>query len=273
MKYFYKSSVEEGALDQEAFTSTVQQGQLEGSFVVNASVASAMEMLFQFSIGTKLPHLSDSNFQLSDTRFISIDAKGVVQAIKDRPDWYKSESEINNFRLLNTYQLSDLSFLDAIQKLSKMRSDEVTVILTGLLPNLKLTQPEASGEGSVHTDKKPRVQNLTAEQFEQFYKLMTSAVKDKQLPSMGYFIKHGVTDADLKRGFRTYYKIVAGQNMKPDNFTPGDAYFAEIRRRLDAIKNEGVDRSYNAISSNLSKLDEDLPISELTYKFNDGGSL
>lgn len=272
MKFFYKCSVAQGALDQEAFTDTIQKGQLTGDFVISESVASAMEMLFQFSAGTKLPHLADCNFQLADTRFISVDSKGIIQAIKDRPEWYKSQSDINNLRLLNTYQLTDLSFSEAIQKLSEMPSQDVTAILTGLLPHLKLTQPEASGEVSGTVDKKPRIQILTAEQFGQFYSLMTSAVKEKKLPSMGYFIENGITAADLKRGFRTAYKVTIGQNMKPDNFTPGDLYFKEVSKRLDAIKAEGVDRAYNMISGQLSKLDKDTPISELTYKFNDWDS-
>jgi len=272
MKYFYKSSVEQGALDQQAFTGVLQQGQLEGSFIISESVASSIELVFLISIGTKLPHLAECNFQLSDTRFITVDSKGIIQAIKDRPVWYKTEDEINNLRLLNSYELADLSFSDAIQKLSTMRSEDVTALLTGLLPQLNTVQPKASGEVSGHTDKKPRIQNLTTEQFDQFYKLMTTAVKEKKLPSMGYFVEHGITDADLKRGFRTFYKIVAGHNIKPDRFTPADSYFKEISKCLDAIKSEGVDRSYNAISSQISKLDADLPISELTYKFNDWDS-
>lgn len=177
-------------------------------------------------------------------------------------------------RLISQYGLEQISFIEGTDKLSKLDAGDLSSILKGLLPNLVLT---GSIRESVHSgetaDKKPRIQNLTADEFKKFYDLMNEAVKSKTLPSMGYFMAHGVNNADQKRGFRTFYKIVVGQNMKPDKFIPNDDYFAEVNKRLESIKEHGVDRSYNMISSNLSKMDADMPISELTYKFDDWDSM
>jgi len=163
--------------------------------------------------------------------------------------------------------------MEGIEKLSKLDTDDLSSILKGLLPNLALTSTIRESVQLGHTDKKPRIQNLTADEFKKFYDLMNQAVKSKTLPSMGYFMSHGVNNADLKRAFRTYYKIVVGQNMKPDKFTPNDAYFTEVKKRLESINEHGVDRSYNMISSKLSEMDADLPISELSYKFDDWDSM
>jgi len=236
-------------------------------------IGEAVQGAVMFDIKRDKKDIKNACFQL-ESGYYEFDAKGAVSEPSKRPDWAKTPEQLTQMSLVSQYGLEQLSFMEGIKKLSEQPVDTVQAILKGLLPNLQLR--ESSQEGSQadasKADKKPRIQNLTAEQFKDFFNLMSSAVKKKKLPSMGYFVDNGVIDPDLKRGFRTYYKIVAGQNMKPDKFTPGDAYFAEISKRLDAIKSEGVDRSYNAISSNISKLDADLPISELTYKFNDWDS-
>ncbi|MDI6637111.1 hypothetical protein [Pantoea dispersa] len=276
MKYFYHMSGP-GALNADEF---IEATQVEGegqTYVIDESVQFVVKTSIK-AFKNKLTAFANCAFQLTGEKneqlYYTVDAKGAVTQLTDKPDWALSVSDINQKRLMGMYDLEQLSFMEGIKKLSEQPVDTVQAILKGLLPNLQLRESsqEGSQADSGKTDKKPRIQNLTAEQFKDFYDLMASAVKKKKLPSMGYFVDNGVIDPDLKRGFRTYYKIVAGQNMKPDNFTPGDAYFAEISKRLDAIKSEGVDRSYNAISSNISKLDADLPISELTYRFNDWDS-
>lgn len=276
MKYFYHMSGP-GALNADEF---IEATQVEGegqTYVIDESVQFVVKTSIK-AFKNKLTAFANCTFQLTGEKneqlYYTVDAKGAVTQLTDKPDWALSVSDINQKRLMGMYDLEQLSFMEGIKKLSEQPVDTVQAILKGLLPNLQLRESsqEGSQADSGKTDKKPRIQNLTAEQFKDFYDLMASAVKKKKLPSMGYFVDNGVIDPDLKRGFRTYYKIVAGQNMKPDNFTPGDAYFAEISKRLDAIKSEGVDRSYNAISSNISKLDADLPISELTYRFNDWDS-
>lgn len=234
-------------------------------------IGEAAQGAVMFSIKRDDKYFTDSCFQLQ-AGYFEFDAKGAVTELSKKPNWAKTPEQLSQMRLVSEYGLEELSFKDGIKKLSELPTDDLSSILKGLLPNLQLTTKTIRGTAET-ADKKPRIQNLTAEQFKDFYDLMRQAVEKKKLPSMGYFEDNGVKDADLKRGFRTYYKIVAGQNMKPNNFTPADAYFAEISKRLDAINSEGVDRSYNAISSNLSKLDADLPISELTYKFNDWDSL
>lgn len=266
MKYFYYQAEADMSLDQ--FLDVLEKDGTQ--HLIGDTVQGAV----LFAIKRSKKDFTDSCFQL-EKGFYEFDAKGAVTEITDRPDWAKTPEQLSQMRLVSQYGLEELSFMEGIKKLSEQPVDTVQAILKGLLPNLQLRESAQTGTqaDSGKTDKKPRIQNLTAEQFKDFYDLMASAVKKKKLPSMGYFVDNGVIDPDLKRGFRTYYKIVAGQNMKPDNFTPGDAYFAEISKRLDAINSEGVDRSYNAISSNLSKLDADLPISQLTYKFNDWDSL
>lgn len=275
MKYFYHMSGT-GSLNADQFIEATQAEGQSQSYVIDESVQFVIKTSIK-AFKNKLTAFANCAFQLTGEKreqlYFLVDAKGAVTQLSERPDWALSESEINEKRLMGLYNLDQLSFSDAIQKLSQMRSEDVTAILTGLLPNLKLAQPVASGEASgQQTDKKPRIQNLTDEQFKEFYNLMAKAVRDNKLPSMGYFMENGVTDADLKRGYRTYYKLIAGHNMKPDRFQPADAYFEDLSKRLDALKNEGVDRSYNVISSNITKLGSDLPISELTYVFNDWDS-
>lgn len=276
MKYFYHMSGP-GALNADEFIEATQAEGEGQTYVIDESVQFVVKTSIK-AFKNKLTAFANCAFQLTGEKneqfYYIVDAKGAVTQLTDKPDWALSVADINQKRLMGMYDLEQLSFMEGIKKLSEQPVDTVQAILKGLLPNLQLRESsqEGSKADSGKTDKKPRIQNLTAEQFKDFYDLMNQAVKKKKLPSMGYFVDNGVIDPDLKRGFRTYYKIVAGQNMKPDNFTPGDAYFAEISTRLDAIKSEGVDRSYNAISSNISKLDADLPISELTYKFNDWDS-
>lgn len=276
MKYFYHLS-EPGALNADEFIEATQAEGQDQTYVIDESVQFVVKTSIK-AFKNKLTAFANCAFQLtgekSEQLYYTIDAKGAVTQLTEKPDWALSVSEINQKRLMGMYDLEQLSFMEGIQKLSAQPVEAVQSILKGLLPNLQFkdSAQEGSQADSGKTDKKPRIQNMSAEQFKDFYNLMSSAVKKKKLPSMGYFVENGVEDPDLKRGFRTYYKIVAGQNMKPDNFTPSDAYFNEIGKRLDAIKSEGVDRSYNAISSQISKLDKDLPISELTYKFNDWDS-
>ena len=272
MKYFYHQQGQ-GSLNTDEFYNALTSDSAEQTFIIDDTVKSAVSLFLQMGKGS-VPQLKNSAFQFAQNNFVEIDAKGVVQEYDKKPSWALSEGQITQARLTAAYGLNNLRFMDGIKKLAEMPVQNAQSVLQGLLPNINFMTSAQGGSpvDTGKTDKKPRIQNLTAEQFKDFYDLMSSAVKKKKLPSMGYFVENGVIDPDLKRGFRTYYKIVAGQNMKPDNFTPGDAYFAEISKRLEALKSEGVDRSYNLISSQISKLDADLPISELTYKFNDWDS-
>lgn len=273
MKYFYHHN-ESGALNVNQFMEVIEEADNNQVYVIDDSAQGAAKFALLRGKTAMTAMFSNSHFQLTgdepDTQiFFSVDDKGKVTTYSEYPEWARTQEELEQLRLVSLYRLENLSFMQGMKKLSTLPVEAIDSIMGGVLSKLNIKPSDRSDAQSGKADKKPRIQNLTADQFKVFYDLMSSAVKKKTLPSMGYFIENGVRDADLKRGFRTYYKIIAGQNMKPDKFTPGDAYFAEISKRLDAIKSEGVDRSYNEISSNLNKLDPDLPISELTYTFND----
>lgn len=279
MKYFYHRN-ESGALNVNDFMNVIEEPDNNQIFVIDDSAQGAAKFALLRGKAPMTALFSNSCFQLSgdepDTQiFFSVDEKGKVTPYSDYPEWAKTQEELEQLRLVTLYGLENLSFMEGMKKLSTPPAEAIDSIMGGVLSKLNLNRApslRAGAQSESATDKKPRIQNLSDEQFKEFYKLITAAVKDKTLPSMGYFMENGVTDADLKRGYRTYYKLIAGHNMKPDRFQPADAYFEDLSKRLDALKNAGVDRSYNVISANITKLGSDLPISELTYVFNDWDS-
>ncbi|AIX51371.1 hypothetical protein PSNIH1_14615 [Pantoea sp. PSNIH1] len=278
MKYFYHRN-ESGALNVNQFMEVIEEADNNQVYVIDDSAQGAAQFALLRGKTPMTALFSNSHFQLTgdepDTQiFFSVDDKGKVTTHSEYPEWARTQEELEQLSLVTLYGLDKLSFMEGMKKLSTLPVEAIDSIMGGVLSKLNIKPSDRSDDQSGKTtDKKPRIQNLTADEFKKFYDLMNEAVKSKTLPSMGYFMSHGVNNADLKRGFRTYYKIVVGQNMKPDKFTPNDAYFAEVNKRLESIKEHGVDRSYNIISSKLSEMDADLPISELIYAFDDWDSM
>lgn len=261
MKYFYYQAEADMSLDQ--FLDVLDK---DGTHHL---IGDTVQGAVLFAIKRSKKDFTDSCFQL-EKGFYEFDAKGAVTEITDRPDWAKTPEQLSQMRLVSQYGLEELSFMDGIKKLSELPTDDLSSILKGLLPNLQLSNTiRTSAKSSANAvDQKPKVKNLSEDQFAHFYKLMSDAVKNHTLPTMHYFGENGVTTADQKRGFRTYYRALVGDNIKPrDTKQPDDQYFEELQTKLKAISDSGVNRAYHAISSELKKYEGTLPISELQYSF------
>ena len=260
MKYFYYQHDADMSLDQ--FLDVLDKDQTHN--LISDEVQGAV--LFAIKRGKK--EFTDSCFQL-EKGFYEFDAKGAVTEMTDRPEWAMSSEQLSQMRLVSQYGLEELSFIDGIKKLSELSTDDLNSILKGLLPNLQLnhTIRDSAKSSTGKVDQKPKVKNLTEDQFNLFYKLMNDAVKNHTLPSMSYFSDNGVTTAEQKRGFRTFYRAIVGDNMKPKDANPDDEYFEKLKTKLKAISNSGVSYAYNEISSELKKYEGKTPISELQYHF------
>lgn len=259
MKYFYHHDAE-GSLSVDEFLDVIEAEDRDQVCIIDDAAQGAV----QFTIKRGKKDFTNCCFQLEGDFWFEFDQKGAVKSLSNRPSWAKSSEDLEQLRLVSLYGLEQLSFMDGIQKLSTQPVDTVQAILKGLLPQLQFSNSKQVESEKV--DKKPKVKTLDKEHFDQFLKLFTDAVKNNTLPSMGYFESKGIKDADLKRGFRTYYRAIIGDNMKPNNFTPGSDYFEDVQKRIQLIHNEGVGRAYNAITSQLDRY-KDLPISTMDYHF------
>lgn len=71
-----------------------------------------------------------------------------------------------------------------MKKLSTLPVEAIDSIMGGVLSKLNIKPSDRSdAQSGKTTDKKPRIQNLTAEQFKDFYDLMNQAVKKKNSPA------------------------------------------------------------------------------------------
>lgn len=274
MKYFYHRN-ESGALNVNDFMNVIEESDNNQILVIDDSAQGAAKFALLRGKAPMTALFSNSYFQLSGDEpgtqiFFSVDDKGKVTTYSDHPEWAKTQEELEQLRLVTLYGLENLSFMEGMKKLSTLPVEAIDSIMGGVLTKLNLNRApsiRAGAQSETATDKKPRVKNLTKEEFDQFFKLMSDALKNKVLPSMDYFVSSGVTSPDLKRGFRTYYRALMGDNMKPGKFEPGSEYFEDLSNALKAISNTGVDRSYNIISTELKKHEGDTPISELPYHY------
>ncbi len=234
----------------------------EGIHLIGAAAQGGV----QLDIKRGRQDFTDACFQLENGYF-QFDEKGSLTELSKKPSWSKTSEELDQIRLVAEYGLEQVSFMEGIEKLSKLDADKLSSILSGLLPNLELTSKTIRGAKSgQQVDQKPRVTTLDEDAFGQFYKLMNEAVKTRELPSMDYFInKAGLNNAELKRGYRTFYRAVVGENMKPRDANPKEEYFQALESKLKLINGKGVSRAYNEISTKLKEHEQVTPISELPF--------
>lgn len=234
----------------------------EGTHLIGAAAQGGV----QLDIKRGRQDFTDACFQLENGYF-QFDEKGSLTELSKKPSWAKTSQELDQIRLIAEYGLEQVSFMEGIEKLSRLDADKLSSILSGLLPNLELTSKTIRGAKSgQQVDQKPRVTTLDEDAFGQFYKLMNEAVKTRELPSMDYFInKAGLNNAELKRGYRTFYRAVVGENMKPRDANPKEEYFQALESKLKLINGKGVSRAYNEISTKLKEHEQVTPISELPF--------
>ncbi|MGX9869032.1 hypothetical protein [Enterobacter mori] len=186
--------------------------------------------------------------------FYEVNAEGKVSCTyNDKPDWYKSPTDLRMIDVLKQYEGKSLEeyFHDVLAKSPKERKKILSHdFMLQLDEHVEKDEPVVDNNnkkaGSAFT-----VADLSMEDFTWLVEYLNKAVSEKRTPDLPYFesVTTGRLSREQKFGIRTYYKAIVGRTLTArPGFTGDDQYFNQISEGLSKVKNIGLKKFHDKVS-------------------------